>query len=93
MPPVSANTTVAARVSSLRPGVTALGGALTGVAGAFLAARDDPFGASLAALAFYKLAGARAARGAQGPGSYRVAFLDALAALEPADEVDLVVER
>lgn len=72
--------------------VTALGCALSGVGAAFLAARGDPFEASVAALAFYKLAGARAARGAHGPGSFRVAFLDALAALEPADEIDLAIE-
>lgn len=72
--------------------VTALGCALTGVGAAFLARRDDPFAASVSALAFYKLAGARAARGAPGPGSFRVAFLDALAALDPADARELAIE-
>lgn len=73
--------------------VTALGCALTGVCAAFLAARRDPFEATASALGFYKLAGARAASQAQGPGSFRVAFLDQLAALEPADEIDLAIER
>jgi hydroxyethylthiazole kinase len=72
--------------------VTALGCALSGVCAAFLAARRDPFEATSAALAFYKLAGARASAMAQGPGSFRVAFLDMLAALEPSDEIDLVIE-
>lgn len=72
--------------------VTALGCALTGVCAAFLAARRDPFEATAAALGFYKLAGARASAMAQGPGSFRVAFLDMLAALEPSDEIDLVIE-
>ena len=72
--------------------VTALGCALSGVCAAFLAARRDPFEATSAALGFYKLAGARASAMAQGPGSFRVAFLDMLAALEPSDEIDLVIE-
>ena len=72
--------------------VTALGCALSGVCAAFLAARRDPFEATAAALGFYKLAGARASAMAQGPGSFRVAFLDMLAALEPSDEIDLVIE-
>lgn len=72
--------------------VTALGCALTGIAGAFLAARDDAFEASVAALAFYKLAGERAGSGTPGPGSFRVAFLDALAGLLPHDEALLEID-
>jgi hydroxyethylthiazole kinase len=45
--------------------VTALSSVLTGVAAAFLAARDDAFEASVAALGFYKLAGARGAHRAE----------------------------
>ncbi|MBI1173419.1 hydroxyethylthiazole kinase [bacterium] len=68
----------------LMPQVTALGCALTGVVGAFLV--DQPaFEATVAALAFYGLAGEVAARGARGPGSFAVAFVDALAALTPAE--------
>jgi hydroxyethylthiazole kinase len=73
--------------------VTAVGCALTGVCAAFLAARDDAFEASLAALAFYKLAGSRAGAAAQGPGSFRVAFLDALAGLRVEDEAQLRIAR
>lgn len=73
--------------------VTALGCALSGVCGAFLAAGDDAFDATVAALAFYKLAGQRAGLQAHGPGSFRVAFMDALAALAPQDEDALGIER
>jgi hydroxyethylthiazole kinase len=73
--------------------VTALGCALTGVCGAFLAEGDDAFDATVAALAFYKLAGQRAGLQAHGPGSFRVAFMDALAALAPQDEDALGIER
>lgn len=70
----------------LMPQVTALGCALTGVCGAFLAGGEDPFEATVAALAYYGLAGERAARGADGPGSFLLCFVDALAGLS-ADAV------
>lgn len=69
----------------LMPRVTALGCALTGVVGAFVGAGSDPLAGTVAALAAYGLAGERAAAQAAGPGSFAVAFLDALAALTPAD--------
>lgn len=69
---------------ALMPKVTALGCALTGVVGAFLASGDDPLADVAAALAFYGLAGERAARDAAGPGSFAVAFLDALASVDGA---------
>jgi hydroxyethylthiazole kinase len=72
---------------ALMPQVTALGCALTGVCGAFLAVTDDVFEATVAALAYYGLAGERAARGADGPGSFMLCFIDALAGLS-ADAVD-----
>jgi hydroxyethylthiazole kinase len=72
---------------ALMPQVTALGCALTGVCGAFLAVTDDAFEATVAALAYYGLAGERAARGADGPGSFMLCFIDALAGLS-ADAVD-----
>jgi hydroxyethylthiazole kinase len=69
--------------SALMPKVTALGCALTCLCGAFAAAApDDPFEATLAALACYAAAGTAAERRAQGPGSFAVAFLDALANLD-----------
>ncbi|EBA06572.1 hydroxyethylthiazole kinase [Sagittula stellata] len=68
----------------LMPRVTALGCSLTGIVGAFVAGQD-PFEATVAALAFYGLAGERAANGAKGPGSFQVAFLDALYTLDGHD--------
>ncbi|MDT0500024.1 MULTISPECIES: hydroxyethylthiazole kinase [unclassified Halomonas] len=66
----------------LMPRVTTLGCALTGVVAAFLAGAEDPFAASVAALACYGEAGRRAGEVASGPGSFSVAFLDALYALD-----------
>lgn len=62
----------------LMPRITALGCALTGVVGAFLAVSEDPFMASTAALTSYAAAGSIAGATARGPGSFAVAFLDAL---------------
>ncbi|MEN9409640.1 MAG: hypothetical protein RL216_1614 [Pseudomonadota bacterium] len=64
----------------LMPRVTALGCSLTGVVGAFLVGQPT-LEATVAALAFYGLAGERAAAGAAGPGSFAVDFVDALHAL------------
>jgi len=66
------------------PMVTALGCSLTGVVGAFLVGQT-PFEATVAALVYYGLAGERAAETAKGPGSFAVAFVDALATLTPAE--------
>lgn len=60
------------------PRVTTLGCALTGVVAAFLAGADDRFAATVAALACYAVAGEVAGDVAQGPGSFAMAFLDAL---------------
>jgi len=67
------------------PRVTALGCALTGVAGAFLGAGCERFDGTVAALAYYGLAGEIAAAEAAGPGSFAVRFLDALAGIGPDD--------
>nr|WP_298249337.1 hydroxyethylthiazole kinase [uncultured Halomonas sp.] len=67
---------------ALMPRVTTLGCALTGVVAAFLVDTDDPFAATAAALACYGEAGRRAGTTATGPGSFAVAFLDALYALD-----------
>ena len=78
--------TRAARVANghaMMPRVTALGCSLTGVVAAFLAGQD-PFEATVAALAYYGLAGERAGATAQGPGSFETAFLDALYTLDAA---------
>jgi hydroxyethylthiazole kinase len=71
--------------SALMPRVTALGCSLTCLVGAFAAIRPaDPFAATVAALAVFAVAGERAGRVSEGPGSFGWKFLDALAALDPA---------
>ncbi|MEM8802946.1 MAG: hydroxyethylthiazole kinase [Pseudomonadota bacterium] len=69
------------------PLITALGCSLTGIVAAFVAANDDAFDATVAALAFYGAAGEIAATNSNGPGSFQVAFLDALHAIT-ADQLD-----
>ncbi len=69
---------------ALMPRVTALGCSLNGVIAAFLVGQP-PLAATVAAMACYGLAGEGAATGAQGPGSFHVAFLDALYTLTPKD--------
>ena len=79
----------ACRVSNghaLMPRVTALGCSLNGVIAAFLVGQPR-LDATVAALAYFGLAGERAAQGAAGPGSFQTGFLDALHALTP-DELD-----
>ncbi|WSH69465.1 hydroxyethylthiazole kinase (plasmid) [Rhizobium ruizarguesonis] len=69
--------------SALMPQVTALGCSLTCLVGAFAAtAPEDIFGATVAALATFAIAGEEAALGAAGPGSFSWRFLDALTALD-----------
>jgi hydroxyethylthiazole kinase len=62
--------------------VTALGCALTAVTGAFAAVEPDAPRAAAAATAIFGLAGEIAARTARGPGSLRVALMDALHRLD-----------
>lgn len=72
--------------SPLMPQVTALGCALTCLVGAFAGShRNDVFAATTTALAFYAVAGSRAHKKAEGPGSFQAHFLDALAAVTPED--------
>lgn len=71
--------------SPLMERVTALGCALTGVCGAFLAVEGDAFAATAAAIAVYGVAGELAAERCKGPGSFRVAFLDRLACVSEED--------
>ncbi len=66
----------------LMPKVTALGCALTGVVGAFCVGQP-PLDATVAALAYYGLAGEIAAKSANGPGSFQPHFLDALHCTTP----------
>lgn len=71
--------------SPLMAKVTALGCALSAVTGAFASVASDPFDAAVAAVAVYGVAGEMAAEKTARPGSYRVAFLDALDGIEPHD--------
>jgi hydroxyethylthiazole kinase len=71
--------------SALMPQVTALGCALSALTASFCAVEPDRLAATVSALAFYAAAGERAAVGAAGPGSFAVAFLDALAGVAPGD--------
>ncbi len=70
--------------SELMPQVTALGCSLTCLVGAFAAAVEDPFDATIGALAMFAVAGEAAAQDAIGPGSFSWRFLDALAAVDAA---------
>jgi hydroxyethylthiazole kinase len=68
--------------SPLMPQVTAMGCALTGLIGAFLAiAPQSPWEATIAALACFAVAGTQAAQTSSGPGSFAWQFIDALSAL------------
>jgi hydroxyethylthiazole kinase len=72
--------------SAWMPKVTALGCALTGVVGAFVATfPENPFEATVAALSVFAAAGEKAGEGAAGPGSFTVRFLDELAKLTPGE--------
>lgn len=65
--------------------VTGGGCALGAVMAAFAAVDEDRFATTVAAVAAYAVAAELAAKEASGPGTFAVAFLDALAALEEAD--------
>ncbi len=69
--------------SPLMPQVTALGCSLTCLVGAFAATTpDNPFDATVAALAVFAVAGEQAGAAADGPGSFSWRFLDTLTALD-----------
>ena len=78
------------RVVALRNGhrmmtlVTGMGCAATAIVGACLAVSDDALLGVAQALAITGIAGEMAAQVARGPGSLQVAYLDALAAPDPA---------
>ena len=71
--------------SKLFTKITGAGCSLGGAAAVYAAAAE-PFIAALAATAVYNLAGSRAQKKAQGPGSFQVKFLDELYAAA-ADEI------
>lgn len=68
----------------MMPRITALGCSLTGIVGAFIAGQPA-FEGSVAALAYFGLAGEIAGRSAAGPASFQTAFIDALYTLGPDD--------
>ncbi|GEO83684.1 MULTISPECIES: hydroxyethylthiazole kinase [Alphaproteobacteria] len=69
--------------SPLMPKVTALGCSLTCLVGAYAAIRpQDPFGATVAALTHFAVAGEQAGKQSPGPGSFAVGFLDLLAEVD-----------
>ncbi|WP_106746820.1 hydroxyethylthiazole kinase [Yoonia maritima] len=70
--------------SEIMPMITAMGCSLTALMGAF-AAVAPPLEAAVAALAHFAEAGLTAAQRADGPGSFQVAFLDALPKVQPSD--------
>jgi len=63
--------------------VTGTGCTATAIIGGFLAVDKDPVRATATALAYFGLAGEKAAEKADGPGSYQVALLDALYKITP----------
>lgn len=81
------------RISNGHPYLTQVTGggcALGAVTAAFLAVEGDRLAATAAATAVYTVAADMAAAGARGPGSFAVAFLDALAAID-ADTIRATV--
>ena len=76
--------------SEIMPKVTALGCSQTALMGGY-AAVGPAFDAALGALAHFKCAGTQAAKLAQGPGSFQMHFLDALASVQPEDLQSVVI--
>lgn len=68
--------------------VTGGGCALGAAMAAYAAVGEDPFASTVAAVTVYTVAAELAAKQASGPGSFAVAFLDALAALRESDVVE-----
>lgn len=65
--------------------VTGTGCTATAMIGAFLAVDNDPVEAAATALAFFGLAGEKAAKNAQAPGTFQIALLDALFTITPEE--------
>lgn len=80
-----ARTIMLANGSPVMAQVTALGCALSGVVAGFSALGDDRFVTTAAAAAVYGVAGEMAQEKSRRPGSFRVAFLDALDAVSVED--------
>ncbi|MCW2841365.1 MAG: Hydroxyethylthiazole kinase [Aeromicrobium sp.] len=75
------------------PMVTALGCSATALVAACCAVDDDPFEASIAAMAMLAAAGERAGARSEGPGSFRVALVDELALLDDVRLSSVRVDR
>ena len=73
--------------------VTGGGCALGAVMAAFASVDDDRFATTVAAATVYTVAAERAAEAAAGPGSFAVAFVDALASVSTEDIVRMAVLR
>lgn len=71
--------------NALMPHVTGMGCTATAIIGAFAGVRDDMPLASAAAMAAMSTAGDIAGQTAEAPGSFQVAFLDALYKIRPED--------
>ncbi|MCF8061789.1 MAG: hydroxyethylthiazole kinase [Deltaproteobacteria bacterium] len=65
--------------------ITGSGCMATALIGAFHAVDEDPVEASATALAFFGLAGERAAAESRGPGTFQASLLDALYGLTPSE--------
>jgi hydroxyethylthiazole kinase len=75
------------------PMVTALGCSATALVAACCAVEDDGFEAAVAAMVMLAVAGERAGARSAGPGSFRVALLDELAALDDVRVASARVDR
>ena len=73
--------------------VTGGGCALGAVMAAFAAVDDDRFATTVAAATVYTVAAELAAKSAAGPGSFAVAFVDALASVNAQDIAHRAVLR
>ena len=73
------NVELCMRGSPLMPSITGTGCLLTAILSAFHSVHHDKNEAACAAVIFYGVCGEKAAKRAQGPGSFKVHFLDELA--------------
>ena len=69
----------------MMPKVTGLGCTATALCGAFAAVEEDPFVATVCAMAVMGIAGEMAGENCPGPGSFQVRFLDALYCMTEKD--------
>ncbi|MBL7205419.1 MAG: hydroxyethylthiazole kinase [Desulfobacteraceae bacterium] len=65
--------------------VTGTGCGLSATVGAFLGVEENPLIATASAFGFYNIAGETAEKRSTAPGSFSVAFLDALAQISDKD--------